>query len=167
METNAVGVFACAGRTAVETAREDETAREEELRIGYFAPCAQSQRAALASCTRLGGSVFAVVNHVVSFHAGRNAHDADGHCRLRRRGFWPLDPVGNVVALHSTLKIIQFGQSAVAGVDAEFDVSRFEFACLVYGLLSGQVIDRKDVRLFVEFYGIIHCPCSPSFPLRI
>src|SRR4029450_5195775 len=65
-----------------------------------------------------------------------------------RGRFWPLGRVSNVVAvvvLHSTLKIIQFGQSTVAGVDAEFDVSRFEFACLVYGLLAGQVIDRKDV----------------------
>ncbi len=41
------------------------------------------------------------------------------------------------------------------------DVPRFEFACLVYGLLAGQVIDHKDVRLFAEFYGINHCP-SPS-----
>ena len=83
--------------------------------------------------------------------------------RGKRSIFWPLISVGNVVALHITLKIIQFGQSAVAGVDAEFDVSRIEFACLVYGLLSGQVIDRKDVRLFAEFYGITHCPCSHAF----
>ncbi len=109
----AVGVFTCAGRTAVEAAA--------ELRIGYFAQRfsaafrAISARA-LASCSRLGGRAFAVVNHVVSFLAGRYAHDADGHCQLRRRGFWPLDPVGNVVALH---KIIQFGQRAVAGVDAD------------------------------------------------
>ena len=77
--------------------------------------------------------------------------------------FRPFRSGWYVVALQGTLKIIQFGQSAVAGVDAEFDVPRFEFACLVYGLLAGQIIDRKDVRLFAEFYGIAHCPCRVPF----
>jgi hypothetical protein len=77
--------------------------------------------------------------------------------------FWPSGPVGNVVALHGTLKIIQFGQSAVAGIDVEFDIPRFEFARLVYGLPAGQVIDHQDVRLLTEFYGIAHCPCSYAF----
>jgi hypothetical protein len=93
-------------------------------------------------------------------HPPAPAQHSPGRRFGSREHFWPLGPVGNVVALHSTLKIIQFGQSAVAGVDAEFDVPRFEFACLVYGLLAGQVIDRKHVRLFAKFYGITHCPCS-------
>ncbi|RWK60906.1 MAG: hypothetical protein EOR78_26025 [Mesorhizobium sp.] len=79
--------------------------------------------------------------------------------------FWPLGWLGNVVALHGTLKIIQFGQSAVAGIDVEFDIPRFEFARLVYGLPAGQVIDHQDVRLLTELYGITHCPCSCSYAL--
>ena len=89
-------------------------------------------RALLAAicAKRLCGRVFAVVNHIVGFLAGRNAHDADSVADHAAGRFWPLGPLGNVVVLHSTLKTIQFGQSAVAGVDAEFGVPRFEFASL-------------------------------------
>ena len=66
----------------------------------------------------------------------------------------------HTVVLDSTLKIIQFGQSSVAGIDAKFDASRFEFPGLANDLPAGQVIDHQDVRLLAEFYGITHGHCT-------
>ena len=103
-------------------------------------------------------------------HRDRQGDDADqGRAEKSDRSllFRPSGPLGNVVALHGTLKIIQFGRCSVAGIDAEFDIPRFEFARLVYGLPAGQVIDHQDVRLLTEFYGITHAPAPMHCPKHI